>query len=271
MQKRKQKNYYTIDDEEEENKRVNKVRYNRAKIKKFTVRNENNELLKEKLKNAKAEHEREHEKKVKIIKFGNLAEEENNTNYSNKKIQRNTKHHKSFESLKPEKNKTMNSSPKKIKGYLTGKGMPHTQRQNKNTKKDKSLKKIILHHSASANDNSRAITENTFNLSEFGDIESAKENLKKRLIEINSSLNVIRYYNGPVDIRCISTNNFENSIESLQIRLRFHGYRCIKCIDNLLTFTNDYNILYVEIVKIRNGLLYYLITKKKILLYQTKK
>ena len=99
---------------------------------------------------------------------------------------------------------------------------------------------------------------------EMSKIEAIKSKMKKKLIEINDKLiDAINYYNGPIDISCISTKNYSQTVEDLTKRALKNGYQCIKLETNYYKLEKSFNTYFVEIVKIRNNLLYYLIVKKK--------
>ena len=98
---------------------------------------------------------------------------------------------------------------------------------------------------------------------EMQKIDAIKSKMKKKLIEINNKLlDAVYYYNGPIDISCISLKNYSKTIEDLNKRALKNGYRCSKCENNYYELTNGSNTFFVEIVKIRNNMLYYLIMKK---------
>ena len=99
---------------------------------------------------------------------------------------------------------------------------------------------------------------------EISKIEAIKSRMKKRLIEINDKLiDAINYFNGPIDISCISTKNYSETVQDLAKKALKNGYQCSKLETNYYKLENSNNIFLVEIVKIRNNLLYYLIVKKK--------
>ena len=99
---------------------------------------------------------------------------------------------------------------------------------------------------------------------EISKIEAIKSKMKKRLIEIDNKLiDAINYYNGPIDISCISTKNYLQTVEELAKRALKNGYQCSKLDTNYYKLGNSFSTFFVEIVKIRNNLLYYLIVKNK--------
>ena len=99
---------------------------------------------------------------------------------------------------------------------------------------------------------------------EISKIEAIKSKMKKKLIELNDKLiDAINYYNGPIDISCISTKKYSQTVEDLTKWALKNGYHCTKLETNYYKLSNSNNTFFVEIVKIRNNLLYYLIVKNK--------
>ena len=95
-------------------------------------------------------------------------------------------------------------------------------------------------------------------------IDAIKSKMKKKLIEINNTLlDAVDYYNGPIDISCISLNNYIKTIDDLNKRALKNGYTCSKIENNYYNLTNQFNSFLVQIVKIRNNMLYYLIVKNE--------
>ena len=95
-------------------------------------------------------------------------------------------------------------------------------------------------------------------------IDAIKSKMKKRLIEINNKLiDAVDYYNGPIDISCISLKNYTKTIEDLKKRALKNRYNCSKCETNFYELSNRFNTFFVKIVKIRNNMLYYLIVKRQ--------
>ena len=99
---------------------------------------------------------------------------------------------------------------------------------------------------------------------EISKIDAIKSKMKKKLIEINDKLiDAINYYNGPIDISCISTKKYSQTVEDLNKRALKNGYQCSKIETNYYKLSNSFKTFFVEIVKIRNNLLYYLIVKNQ--------
>ena len=94
------------------------------------------------------------------------------------------------------------------------------------------------------------------------EIDAIKSKFKKKLIEGNDKiLGPIHYYNGPIDMSCISCKNYEKTVENLIKRVRKNGFQCTQHLNYYYKFTNGLNSYFVEIVKIRNNMLYYLVVK----------
>ena len=92
--------------------------------------------------------------------------------------------------------------------------------------------------------------------------DAIKSRLKIRLIEINDKLlDAIHYYNGPIDISCISINNYVETVRNLNQKVLKNGFKCVKFENNYFKFSNGLKSYLVEIVKIKNNMLYYLVLK----------
>ena len=97
---------------------------------------------------------------------------------------------------------------------------------------------------------------------EMNGMDAIKSRFKKRLIEINDELlDAIHYYNGPIDISCISSKNYAETIDELNLKFSKNGYKCKNIKINYFIVSNRFKTFSVEIVKIRNNMLYYLISK----------
>ena len=105
----------------------------------------------------------------------------------------------------------------------------------------------------------------TLNKSKFKEtsgIDAIKSKFKKKLIEMDDKLlDAIHYYNGPIDISCISSKNYAQTVNQLSKKVLKNGFKCIKSKNNYFKFSNGVTSFFVEIVKIRNNILYYLIQK----------
>jgi hypothetical protein len=95
-------------------------------------------------------------------------------------------------------------------------------------------------------------------------IDAIKSKFKRKLIEINDDLlDAIYYYNGPIDISCISSKNYLETVEELNKKVLKNGFKCIKNEFNYFKFSNGSISFLVEIVKIKNNMLYYLVLKNQ--------
>jgi hypothetical protein len=102
--------------------------------------------------------------------------------------------------------------------------------------------------------------------------ETIKKKLKSKLISVTDDLKnenneeKLRYYIGPVDLSLVSLKgNLKDSIEDLKYRFTEKGYEYQDNDNeniNGIKLIKDDVIYMVEVVKIRNNLLYYLFTKE---------
>ena len=99
---------------------------------------------------------------------------------------------------------------------------------------------------------------------EIDPMDAIKSKFKKKLIEINDELlDAIHYYNGPIDISCISSKNYQEAVEELNEKLSKNGFKYQRYENNYFKVSNEKKSFIVEIVKIRNNMLYFLFLKKK--------
>ena len=100
---------------------------------------------------------------------------------------------------------------------------------------------------------------------EMEPVDAIKSKFKKRLIEINDKLiDAIHYYNGPIDISCISSQYYVEAVKELiNKKVIKKGFKFIKKDNDYFKFSNGLDSFLVEIVKIRNNMLYYLVLKNK--------
>ena len=155
-----------------------------------------------------------------------------------------------------------NDNPSLIISYRQ-KIMEGISNRNNNTN-NKENSKNINNKSMSA---LRRKNENKLKLNsslEMQKIDAIKSKMKKKLIEINNKLiDALFYYNGPIDISCISLKNYSQTVDDLAKRALKNGYKCSKLETNHYKLTNGVDTFFVEIVKIRNNMLYYLIAKNQ--------
>ena len=99
---------------------------------------------------------------------------------------------------------------------------------------------------------------------EMTGMDAIKSKFKKKLIEINDGLlDAIHYYNGPIDISCISCKNYVETVEDIKKGFLQKGFKSLKSENNYLKFTNGLDTYLIEIVIIRNNMLYCLILKNQ--------
>jgi hypothetical protein len=89
-----------------------------------------------------------------------------------------------------------------------------------------------------------------------------RDNMKgmKDMDPIKSQLKI---FNGPIDLSCVSFNNYEETVDNLINKFKKDGYIIIRNGNNSFEFSNGKINYLVEIVNIRNNTLYYLINKIK--------
>ena len=282
---------------EEKEKKIGRVKSKKAKIRIFkSVKDEpdpsdderrrkgnlydyySGKLPKKRKKYLKNENEKEKEDTTfnsRTIKNDNIKYEYNTLHYKSKSL-------KSPNAKYENKTHTNNSTPKKQKNqktiiYHIGKNtsLISTYRQklfeeffNKNNISTTNIRKKN-NKDAINKSMSELRRKNEFKVKinssiEMIGIDAIKSKMKKRLIEINNKLiDAVDYYNGPIDISCISLKNYNQTIEILKKRALKNGYNCSKCETNFYELSNRFNTFFVKIVKIRNNMLYYLIVKKQ--------
>jgi hypothetical protein len=106
---------------------------------------------------------------------------------------------------------------------------------------------------------------NITKVKEMDGVDSVKSKFKKRLIEIDNKLiDAIYYYKGPIDISCICPKiNYVEAINELSKKMSKSGFKFINYKTNFFKFSNGLDSLLVEIVKIKNNMLYYLLVKNQ--------
>ena len=63
--------------------------------------------------------------------------------------------------------------------------------------------------------------------------DAIKSRLKIKLNEINDKLlDAIHYYNGPIDILCISCNNYLQTVRNLNQKVLKNGFKYVKFENN---------------------------------------
>ena len=108
-------------------------------------------------------------------------------------------------------------------------------------------------------------SNNITKVKEMDGIDNIKSKFKKRLIEIDNKLiDAIYYYKGPIDISCICpTINYVEAINELSKKMTKSGFKFINYKTNFFKFSNGLDSLLIEIVKIKNNMLYYLLVKNQ--------
>ena len=106
------------------------------------------------------------------------------------------------------------------------------------------------------------VSEFSFITSNNLSLEELKNKLKEKLISITEGLHSeLIVYNGPINLKCISFKNYEDSINNLINKIKINGYQYYRINDNLFKCTKGNKVIDIEIVKIKGNLLYYLIKK----------
>jgi hypothetical protein len=137
--------------------------------------------------------------------------------------------------------KANNSTIKIIKKHTHGNSLAEMPKQNHKTKHNTVFREI-----------------------EMLGIDAVKSKFKKKLIQINDHLHdAIYYYNGPIDISCISSKNYLETVIDLKKKVSKNGFKCVQNKAYYFKFTNGKESFLVEIVKIRNNMLYYLVLKNQ--------
>ena len=133
-----------------------------------------------------------------------------------------------------------------------------------NNKKNKSLAKNLPKNISINKEPKDKQLNNKIKFKEMKGFDAIKTKFKKRLIEINDKLiDAIHYYNGPIDISCISSQNYVEAVNELNKKVLKNGFKCINNDNNYFKFSNGLDSFLVEIVKIRNNMLYYLVLKNQ--------
>ena len=96
-------------------------------------------------------------------------------------------------------------------------------------------------------------------------VQNIKNEIKMKLINNANDVNntMINDYYGPVDIKYISLKNYEMTIKDLIKRIKALKYKYVVIDFNLYKCIRGTKIIYIEVVKIKNNLYYYLITRDK--------
>ena len=110
----------------------------------------------------------------------------------------------------------------------------------------------------------KSIYKKTFN--NENNLEKAKRDLKKKLAIVSRSKRdnekaELIYYNGPIDIRNIALVNYNESTNYLERKVKKSGFSIWKVERNVYKCVKGNKTFIVQIVKINNGFIYYLVNK----------
>ena len=118
------------------------------------------------------------------------------------------------------------------------------------------------------NDNYKNINNNN----ESNNLKNKKQNLEKIKNDIKVKLisnidenknSEINEYDGPIDIKYISLKNYEQTMKDLIKKIKMLKYKYTIIDFNLFKCTRGIKTIFIEIVKLKKGFYYYLITNDK--------
>ena len=199
----------------------------------------------------------------------NKNEDDNKNNIKIKTYQKKNNNYSFLPNLKYEtksRSKSKNKYPKsKENNKEEGSGKRYHM-INKNKKYDKD------------DDNINYLFNSISNFKKYGKdvVEDYKNRLKLKLISLTDDLKdeneeeKLKYYIGPIDLSLISIKgNLKESIEDLKYKFNMNGYECLdndnkNKIKSQVKYIKNGIIYIAEVVKIKNNLLYYLLTKQQI-------
>jgi len=124
----------------------------------------------------------------------------------------------------------------------------------------------ILNNSKTNYNNSKDNQKNTKRLmNNRRSVQNIKNEIKMKLINNANDVSntIIRDYRGPIDIKYISLKNYEMTIKNLIKRIKMLKYKYVIIDFNLYKCIRGTKIMYIEVVKIKKNLYYYLITRDK--------
>ena len=90
-----------------------------------------------------------------------------------------------------------------------------------------------------------------------------KNKLKNKLISINKGATGVYFYDGPIDLKFISLKNYEKSVRALEKSLERLEYKYSKIDFNCYKCMRGIKVIFIQIVKIKHNMFYYMITKEK--------
>ena len=198
----------------------------------------------------------------------NKKENKNKNNIEVKSYQNKNKNHSFLPNIKiePKSRTKKRYSKRKEDNKDEGSGKKYHM-INKNKKYDKD----------DNSENSNFLFNSISNFKKFDNniVEDYKNRLKLKLISLTDDLKdeneeeKLKYYIGPIDLSLISIKgNLKESIEDLKDKFSMNGYECLDNdnkneIKSQIKYIKNGIIYIAEIVKIKNNLLYYLITNQK--------
>ena len=172
-----------------------------------------------------------------------------------------------------EKDKVKEKNSSKKKELKKKEKEKEKEKENKKGEKKEIKNKIISkseRDKKEMNDQLRNIAikfrkENNLKMNE---LEKIKRNFKKKLISLtddlsndkeNEETSDLFYYKGPVDIKNISLLNYKDTVIELENKMRKSGYEISKIKENKFKCNKNGKGFIIQIVKIQNEILYYLI------------
>ena len=198
----------------------------------------------------------------------NKKENNNKNNIEVKSYQKKYNNHSFLPNIKIESKSKSKKRYSKIKEESKGEGNGKKHHMiNKNKKYDKD--------DNSENTNYLFTSISSFKKFDNNIVEDYKNRLKLKLISLTDDLKdeneeeKLKYYIGPIDLSLISIKgNLKESIEDLKDKFSMNGYECLDNdnkneIKSQIKYIKNGIIYIAEIVKIKNNLLYYLITNQK--------
>jgi hypothetical protein len=208
--------------------------------------------------------------KIENYKLSERNKKENKNNFEIKSYQKKYNNHSFLPNIKNESKSKSKSKKNYSKRQEDNKDEVSGRKYhmiNKNKKYDKE----------DNNDNTNYLFNSISSFKKFDNniAEDYKNRLKLKLISLTDDLKdeneeeKLKYYIGPIDLSLISIKgNLKESIEDLKYKFSKNGYECLDNdskneIKSQIKYIKNGIIYIAEVVKIKNNLLYYLITKQK--------
>ena len=161
---------------------------------------------------------------------------------------------KSYEKQNNNENKNNNKNKNKI-GKINKENLLNGNNIENNKKNNNKNSLYNTRNTHSHTNNFSNMTSNNLYLEEL------KNKLKEKLISVYGLKTEFNLYNGPINIRCITCKNYDESINNLIDKIKISGYKYNRIKDNLFKCTKGNKSFDIEIVKIKGNVLYYLIKK----------